>query len=302
MPAPRYVSVSPVRNSARAGSEAGPSAINGDNVQTLAPPPGFDPTQMRRNKQNLAADEVQTVALGAATAGNVQLAFDGKSTAAPLAAPAGLAAAPVVGGGAFAAASYFWKITAINAFGETIASNEATAAIALNGSANLTWGAVPGATGYRIYRSAATNGQNASPAFVAAVGAVTAYTDTGAATTAGSVPASNTTAIAFNSTAATVQTFLNAAGLQDIVATGGPFPGAITLTYSGPAYRRRNVVPIAVTPTGLTGGVVTVTTVTDGSIDVQAQMATGGASPRSGGGSRYTSLVSGSRRGNGASF
>lgn len=108
--------------------------------------------------------------------------------------PTGLTAAAVAGGGTFAAGTYFWKITATNANGETLASNEASVAIALNGRATLNWTAVPGATGYRVYRATATNGQSVSPAFVAAVGAVTTYTDTGTATSAGAVPASNTTA------------------------------------------------------------------------------------------------------------
>lgn len=112
-----------------------------------------------------------------------------------LAAPAGLGSAPVVGGGTFAAATYFWKITALNAQGETIGSNEATAAIALNGRATLTWTPVAGATGYKIYRSTTTGSENVSPALVATVGAVATYTDTGSAVTAGAVPAANTAVV-----------------------------------------------------------------------------------------------------------
>lgn len=111
-----------------------------------------------------------------------------------IAAPTGLTAAAVGTGGTFAAATYFWKITAINANGETLASNEASVAVVLNGSATLNWTAVSGATGYRVYRATTTNGQSTSPAFVAAVGAATTYTDTGTAVSAGAVPATNTTA------------------------------------------------------------------------------------------------------------
>lgn len=72
-----------------------------------------------------------------------------------------------------------------------------------------------------------------------------------------------TGAIAYNATAATVQTALTSAALGDITASGGPFPGAITLTFGG-AYAGANQPAVVVTPTGLTGGTVTVATTTDG--------------------------------------
>src|SRR3546814_11480367 len=57
----------------------------------------------------------------------------------------------------------------------------------------LSWAAITGATGYKIYRATATGGQSTSPALVASVGAVTTYTDTGTAVTAGAVPANGPT-------------------------------------------------------------------------------------------------------------
>lgn len=106
-----------------------------------------------------------------------------------LAPPSTLAAGANVGGGAFAAATYFWKITGTNSQGETTASNEATVAIALNGNASLTWAALPaGTAGVRVYRGTATNAENV---LVATLGAVVAYTDTGTAGVAGAPPAAN---------------------------------------------------------------------------------------------------------------
>lgn len=75
-----------------------------------------------------------------------------------------------------------------------------------------------------------------------------------------------TGAIAYNATAATVQTALE--GLSninpgDVVVTGGPLPGTITLTFGG-KYLYQNVPQVTVTPTGLTGGTVTVATTTEG--------------------------------------
>lgn len=136
----------------------------------------------------------------AASAGGDTVAFAGatrpvilvRNSTGPLAAPTGFTATAVATGGTFAAATYYWKVTATNATGETVGSAEASAAIALNGSATLSWTAVPGATGYRVYRSTTAGGESTSPAFVSAPTG-TSYTDTGTAATAGSVPASNTT-------------------------------------------------------------------------------------------------------------
>lgn len=75
-----------------------------------------------------------------------------------------------------------------------------------------------------------------------------------------------TGAIAFNATAADVQTALEAmsnVGPGDITVSGGPLPGTITLTFGG-RYAGVNVPQVTVTPTGLTGGTVTVATTTQG--------------------------------------
>jgi hypothetical protein len=75
-----------------------------------------------------------------------------------------------------------------------------------------------------------------------------------------------TGAIAFNATAAQVQTAME--GLSninpgDVAVTGGPLPGGITLTFNG-RYAGLDVPQVVVTPTGLTGGTVTVATATQG--------------------------------------
>lgn len=76
-----------------------------------------------------------------------------------------------------------------------------------------------------------------------------------------------TAAIAFNATAAQVTAALQALSNVDpgdIVASGGPFPGVVTLTFGG-QYAATDVPTITATPTGLTGGTVTITPVTAGS-------------------------------------
>lgn len=75
-----------------------------------------------------------------------------------------------------------------------------------------------------------------------------------------------TAAVAFNATAADVQTALEAlsnVSPGDVVVTGGPLPGTVTLTFGG-RYAGVNVPQVTVTPTGLTGGTVTVATTTQG--------------------------------------
>lgn len=75
-----------------------------------------------------------------------------------------------------------------------------------------------------------------------------------------------TAAIAYNATAAATQAALEALSnvdAGDIVVTGGPLPGTVTLTFGG-QYAGLNVAQVTVTPTGLTGGTVTVSTAAAG--------------------------------------
>lgn len=104
-----------------------------------------------------------------------------------IAPPSGLGVAAVGSGGTFAAGTYFWKITFRTILGETSGSNEATVAIVLNGSANLTWTAPPARVlGVRIYRGTVTNTENVFCGEVA--GNAVAFTDT-FPSVAGSPPA-----------------------------------------------------------------------------------------------------------------
>lgn len=114
-------------------------------------------------------------------------------TTAQISPPFGLAVTPVAGGGTFAANTYFWVVTATTALGETTVSNEVSAAIALNGSANLTWNLPAGVvTGIKVYRGTAAGAENA---LITTLGAVTSFTDTGAAGSAASPPTTNTATI-----------------------------------------------------------------------------------------------------------
>lgn len=91
-------------------------------------------------------------------------------------------------GGTLAAATYYYKVTALTAAGETIGSSESSVVTTgATSSVGLAWPAVAGATSYKVYRGTASAGQNT---YYASAG--TSFTDTGAAGTAGTVPVANT--------------------------------------------------------------------------------------------------------------
>lgn len=114
------------------------------------------------------------------------------TTAAPTT-PVQAATSTATTGGTLAAATYFYVITAINATGETIASNEKSQiTTGATSTVTLGWASVTGATGYNIYRSTTTG----TEVFLATVGAVTSYIDTGSATPGTATPPVTATAVA----------------------------------------------------------------------------------------------------------
>lgn len=75
---------------------------------------------------------------------------------------AGPAVTATIGaGGTLANGAYFYKVTAINAQGESTPGAEGTdTSASTNHTMALTWTAVTGATGYRVYRGTVTNTEN----------------------------------------------------------------------------------------------------------------------------------------------
>ncbi len=97
-------------------------------------------------------------------------------------------------GGSLPSGTHFFKITALNANGETTPSTEVSATVD-GGSTNaiqVTWGDVPGATGYRVYHGTSSDGQDEY--FTDADGSPYDYTSD-AAGTANTPPVVNTTGI-----------------------------------------------------------------------------------------------------------
>jgi hypothetical protein len=110
--------------------------------------------------------------------------------------PYGVAA--VVGGsdGVWGApTTAYYEITAINATGQTVGSEEVTAVVDVaTKKVTLTWTQVVGATGYKVYRTE-VEGVYTTPALRATIGAgaTVTYVDDGGALSAGAPPAANTT-------------------------------------------------------------------------------------------------------------
>jgi hypothetical protein len=109
-----------------------------------------------------------------------------------VAAPGTLTPSTSTTGGSLAAATYFYKMTAINLAGETTGSAEASqVTTGATSTVTFTFSTVAGATGYKVYRSTTTGAE----AFLTQIGLVTTFTDFGNITpTAGqTVPTANTT-------------------------------------------------------------------------------------------------------------
>lgn len=105
--------------------------------------------------------------------------------------PSTLAGTPSTTGGTLAAGTYFWSMTATTAAGESIVGNQISATTTGSTSSNvLTWTAVTGATGYKIYRGASFLTVNTLVTTIGS-GATVTYTDTGSAGTSVSPPAVN---------------------------------------------------------------------------------------------------------------
>lgn len=109
--------------------------------------------------------------------------------------PFGLAAVLGPAGGVWGSTGVRgWVVTAINGLGETIASLEASFNVTdLTKKVTLTWTTVPGATGYKVYRTD-TPGTYVTPALRATLGVVGTFDDDGAVLVAGAPPTTNLTA------------------------------------------------------------------------------------------------------------
>jgi hypothetical protein len=99
-----------------------------------------------------AATPTLTSSTAAFVAGDVgkSIAVLGAKSVAALATPTGLAAASA-GGGVLPAGTYYYRVSAYNRMGETLAAAEVAAVLGGTNGVSVTWNAVAGAAGYYIY-------------------------------------------------------------------------------------------------------------------------------------------------------
>lgn len=107
--------------------------------------------------------------------------------------PVQAATVPSASGGTLASGTYRYTVTATNASGETVRSNEQSAVVTgPTGSVTVSWAAVTGAVTYRVYRTAA-GGASDTELFLAAVTAPDVdYVDDGGVVPSGAFPTANT--------------------------------------------------------------------------------------------------------------
>lgn len=127
--------------------------------------------------------------IGPAASGNQILKFEPGATLATATAPATpgtITPTPSITGGVLTAGTYFYKVTAINAGGESLASAEASSTVAsgVTGSIALSITAVATAVAYRWYRGTGAGLENVYYQSVS-----NAFTDVGGASTLGTPPA-----------------------------------------------------------------------------------------------------------------
>lgn len=118
-------------------------------------------------------------------------------------------------GGTFAAGTYYYRVTATNSAGESTGSTEVSAVVGLNGSVSFNWKVVPGANGYKLYRTTVSGTYTPTALLTTITGGTTySYTDTGTAVGAGALPSTDTT-------------MLTTLTLIDMGAVGGTVTNAI---------------------------------------------------------------------------
>jgi hypothetical protein len=88
--------------------------------------------------------------------------------------------------GTLAAGTYTYSVTAYNAQGETIASTAASLVLFATGGVTVSWLAIPGATGYRVY------GRSGVLGLIGSTTGLT-FTDSGSVTPGAASPSTNTT-------------------------------------------------------------------------------------------------------------
>jgi hypothetical protein len=109
-----------------------------------------------------------------------------------LATPVNAAFSTATTGGTLPAGTHFYRVSALDGKGgETLASAETSqATTGATSTVTVNWGAVTGATGYKVF-GRTSGGQQ----LLVTLGNVTTWTDDGSATPSGALPSENTTGL-----------------------------------------------------------------------------------------------------------
>lgn len=167
--------------------------LNSDTFKVMLLSNSYTPSDTHQYQSDLGGTEITGTGY---TAGGATLSSVTAAYTAAIANPTSLAQTPSGTGGTFAAGTYYWVVTAVDAVGESAISNEVTATLTgSTSSVALTWTAVTNATGYKVYRTAVGGGAGNENILVTTIssGSTVTYTDTGTAGTTLTPPTSNTT-------------------------------------------------------------------------------------------------------------
>jgi hypothetical protein len=93
-------------------------------------------------------------------------------------------------GETLSAVPYYYKVTALTANGETSGSSEVTITPTASQAVTVGFGAVTGATGYKVYRGTSASGENVLVTLPSAGASATSFTDCGATVVASTVAGS----------------------------------------------------------------------------------------------------------------
>ena len=152
----------------------------------------------------------------------------------PLGPPQNLSVSTAAGG-TLAAATYFYKVTALDGVGgETTASNEVSQVTALNGKNTLNWNAVPNATKYNVYRGTSSGTETlllgtSLPVSQVPFGTATvSFVDDGSASTGSAIISVVDGEITFISSVGSLKTY---SATFDVSSTAGLTPG-ISMPYT----------------------------------------------------------------------
>ena len=119
----------------------------------------------------------------------------GNLTVSPLSPPSNLSVATSSSAGSCATGTtYYYRVTAVNSNGETLGCTEASTSTGDATALDVSWSAVAGATGYKVYRHTSSISDGASVALVDnATKTATSFTDDCSGDGTASIPSSNTT-------------------------------------------------------------------------------------------------------------